>query len=113
MGGGNKGYFKDITARDQIAGIKDLTTSTISFTDAGTKAGIQYGLDHADLVHSNISNLSTGIFMMETSGPKLGVVLFKYTNVYYSGIILYYFARNERKPLYFVYENGTYGIKTL
>ncbi len=98
---------------DKIGAIKDLTTSTISFANAGSIAGIQYGSDHADIIHSNIANLSTGIFNMDTYGPKIGVVLFKYSDVYYAGIILYYFAMNERKPLYFVYQSGTYGIKTL
>lgn len=106
--GGTKTYVDNA-----VDAIKYLTTSTTSFTDAGTKAGIQYGAEYADIIHYRIADLSTGIFMLETSGPKLGVVLFKYTNNYYSGIILNYFAMNERKPIYFVYQTGTYGIRTL
>ena len=95
-----------------VGAVKDLSISTVSFADAGTQAGIDYG-SHADLILTNISTLSTGIFSMDTPGPKIGVVLFKNTYSYFAGIILYYFASNTQKPLYFVYQNGTFGIKTL
>lgn len=99
---------------DAIAANKDLVSSTTSFADACSRAGISYWGTLLDTyIAAGISSLSSGYNQINFGGPIVGIVLLKHNNSYYGGILITYFIRSDRPFIKFAYANGTYGVSKI
>lgn len=66
------------------------TTFTAAYPDRLDKK-IRYLGNVLDKIDNSINTRSTGVFTITSDGgPVYGVVLFKYLNNYYSGVLLHY-----------------------
>lgn len=96
---------------DAIAESTYWVTSSTSFEDACTTAGISYWGPRLDTyVAANISNLNEGFSQLSVGGPVFGMLLLKYSDSFYGGIMTSYFVRNDRPFIRFAYQDGTYGV---
>ena len=86
-------------------------SSSSSFTNAypdSTSHRLRYLGEGLDTIRTGISSYSSGIIQLATTGPRYGVVLYKYTNQYFSGYVISY---NEECPFVrFSYANGKCSI---
>lgn len=102
---------------EKLADLKILYTSTTSFVDACSKIGIYAGIGTClDNLKTNIGSYpvsSQNTRIDTTQGPYYFMWFGKVNNDYFTGVLLSYFAENERQPVLFNYYNGIYRVRRL
>lgn len=103
--------------KQYIDNMRVLYTSTTSFVDACSKIGIYSGIGNClDNLKTNISSYpisSQNTRIDSAQGPYYFIWFGKVNDDYFTGILLSYFAENERQPVLFSYYNGTYRVRRL
>ena len=86
----------------------EMATSTSSFADMTSSTYLAAALDK---VVNNIATYSTGVHQISGgTGPTFTVILGKYTDQYFSGLVFTY-AGNE--VYFFKYVNGARGLRAI
>ena len=85
------------------------TTFTNALANANNLYDASYVAAALDSVNTNIASLSTGVFTQTSGGPVYGIVLFKYSAIYYAGYVLGYKINND-ELVYFKCENGSKAV---
>ena len=91
-----------------IKATKKVASGTTSFAALDNNS---YSARALDEIHSNITNLTTGIHQTSgQSGPIYHVILGKYNDNYYSGLLMAYSNEETWCSYRFAFMNGTYKV---